>query len=128
MISIDPGVRGHLDAWVPRFGQAVVEVVGGDRPVTQLLRWTSPEVYADLQRRALLVARAGDHEPGQRRVQPVRPQVASAHTSFVTARAAEASVRIRYGGRSRAVALRLERRRARVDDRPRWICVAIEFA
>jgi len=114
--------RGPLEQWVYRYVQAAVEIVGGDRPASQLLRWTSGAVYADLHRRALLVARAGGHQPGVRRVQPVRPHVESVHTSFVSPIVAEASARIRYGARSRALALRFEKRR------DRWVCSAMEFA
>ena len=122
VVSIEPHQRGRLEQWVHRYVQAAVEIVGGDRPASQLLRWTSGAVYADLHRRALLVARAGGHQPGVRRVQPVRPHVESVHTSFVSATVAEASARIRYGGRSRALALRFEKRR------DRWVCSAMEFA
>jgi len=122
VVPIDPAQRGRLEQWVHRFVQASVEIVGGDRPVSQLLRWTSATVYADLQRRAVLVARAGGHQPGVARVQPVRPQVASVHTTIVSAAVAEASARVRYGARSRAVALRFERRQ------DRWLCTAMEFA
>ena len=122
VVPIDPGQRGRLEQWVHRFVQASVEIIGGDRPVSQLQRWTSGAVYADLQRRAVLVARAGGHQPGVARVQPVRPQVASVHTTIVSPAVAEASVRVRYGSRSRAVALRFERRQ------DRWLCTAMEFA
>ena len=105
-----------------RFGQAAVEIVGGDRPATQLLRWTSPEVYAELERRAQLVGRAGHHHPGQGRVQPVRPKVASVHSCFVTPRVVETSIHVRYGARSRAVAARFEALR------DRWVCTALQFA
>jgi hypothetical protein len=122
VVPIDPGQRGRLERWVHRYVQATVEIVGGDRPATQLLRWTTRPVYADLQRRALLVARAGGHALGVHRVQPVRPHVVSVHTSFVSARVAEASARVRYGPRSRALALRFER------TKDRWVCTAMEFA
>jgi hypothetical protein len=122
VVPIDPDQRGRLEQWVHRFVQASVEIVGGDRPVSQLLRWTTSRVYGDLQRRALLVARAGGHQPGVRRVQPIRPHVVSVHASFVSATVAEASARVRYGDRSRAMALRFERRR------DRWVCTAMEFA
>jgi uncharacterized protein DUF6459 len=114
--------RGRLEQWVHRYVQAAVEIVGGDRPASQLLRWTSGAVYADLHRRALLVARAGGHQPGVGRVQPVRPHVESVHTSLVGPAVAEASARVRYGARSRALALRFEKRG------DRWLCTALEFA
>jgi hypothetical protein len=122
VVPIHPRHRGRLELWVHRFVQASVEIVGGDRPASQLLRWTTGAVYADLQRRALLVARAGDHQPGVGRVQPVRPHVESVHASFVSPEVAEASARVRYGPRSRALALRFEKRGER------WLCTAMEFA
>lgn len=115
-------VRLEVEAWAGRFAQAAVEIVGGDRPASQLVRWTAGEVYADLQRRAVLVARAGGHQPGVARVQPVRPKVVSVHATFVGPEVAEVSTRVRYGERSRAVAARFERRHER------WFCTALEFA
>ena len=122
VVSIARRARRELEAWSCRFAQAAVEIVGGDRPASQLLRWTSPEVYADLNRRAQLVARAGGHQPGQARVQPVRPRVVGVRTCFVDSGVAEAGLHIRYGQRSRAVAARFERRG------DRWVCTALEFA
>jgi len=108
----DREVRG----WAARFAQAVTESVTGLRPTTQLVRWTSQEVFRDLDRRAQLVRRAA----GQAR-RPVRPQVRSVHVCRPDGRTAEVSVHVRHGHRSRALALRLERR----DDR--WVCTALEF-
>jgi Family of unknown function (DUF6459) len=108
----DAEVRG----WAARFAQAVAESVTGLRPTTQLVRWTSQEVFRDLDRRAQLVRRAAG--PVRR---PVRPQVRSVHVCCPNDRAAEVSVHVRHGHRSRALALRLERR----DDR--WVCTALEF-
>ncbi|HEX5088058.1 MAG TPA: Rv3235 family protein [Nocardioides sp.] len=122
VVPIDPQHRGRLEQWVHRFVQATVEIVAGDRPVSQLLRWTSGPVYTDLHRRAILVGRAGGHQPGTHRVQPVRPRVVSVHASFVSPAVAEASARIRYGPRSRALAMRFEKRG------DRWLCTALEFA
>ncbi len=122
-----PGhTRRDLDQWVARYVQAAVEIVGGDRPISQLARWTSREVYLDLERRALLVARAGSHLPGAGRVQPVRPRVHSVHACLLGDRAAETSVHVRYGERSRALAARFERRTTR--ETSRWVCTALEFA
>jgi len=120
--EVDAGVRNELEAWASRYAQAAVEIVGGDRPASQLVRWTAGEVYADLQRRAALVARAGAHQPGVSRVQPVRPRVISVHTTFVGPEVAESSIHVRYGDRSRALAARFERRAQR------WLCTALEFA
>lgn len=120
--------RREVERWARRFAQAAVEIVGGDRAATQLLRWTTAEVYADLHRRALLVARAGGHEPAAGRVQPVRPQVLSVHTCAVDPGKVEAGVHVRYGERSRALAARFELKRPRHESGPRWICTALEWA
>jgi hypothetical protein len=115
--------RQRLEAWAHRFTQAAVEIAGGDRPVAQLLRWVSPRVYEDLARRAQLVRAAVAREPvSSRRVQQVRPQIASLHTCWVDDATAEVSARVRYGRRSRAVAVRFEHRGGR------WQAVALEFA
>ncbi len=106
----------ELRGWAARFGQAVIESVTGLRPTTQLVRWTSQEVFRDLDRRAQLVRRAGG--PAHR---PVRPQVRSVHVCRPGDTAAEVSVHVRHGHRSRALAFRLERR----EDR--WVCTALEF-
>ena len=123
VIAIEGPVRRGLEQWAGRYVQAAVEIVGGDRPVTQLLRWSSREVYDNLDRRAQLVARAGRHQPGQGRVQPVRPRVVGVHTCFLSRGTVEISAHVRYGERSRAVAARFVRAR---DDR--WCCTALEFA
>lgn len=122
VVPIDRRLRRTIEEWTHRFAQAAVEIVGGDRPVSQLVRWTSPEVYADLRLRAHLVARAGGHQPGLARVQAVRPRVVSVHACFVTEEIVECGVHVRHGERSRAVAVRFERRGQR------WICTALDFA
>lgn len=125
---VDVRRQRDVERWAYRFAQAAVEIVGGDRPATQLLRWTTSEVYSDLHRRALLVARAGGHQPGVARVQPVRPQVLSVRACFLDRGVVEAGVHVRYGERSRAVAARFELKRGRHDPGPRWVCTALEFA
>jgi len=121
-VPTDLRLRREVDAWAHRFAQAAVEIVGGDRPASQLVRWTSRDVHADLERRAQLVARAGGHRPGTGRVQPVRPRVLSVHPCFVDAGLVECSIHVRYGERSRALAARFERRTGR------WLCTALEWA
>ena len=122
--ELDPSRQSRIEdlrdtevrSWAARFAQAVSESVSGLRPTSQLVRWTSHEVFRDLDRRAQLVRRAAG--PVRR---PVRPQVRSVHVSRPHDAAAEVSVHVRQGHRSRALALRLERR----DER--WICTALEF-
>ncbi|GAB3656498.1 hypothetical protein GCM10027596_10770 [Nocardioides korecus] len=117
-LRVVPGQRAELEAFAHRFAHAVVEVVGGDRGPSQLLRWTSESVYADLQRRCALLNRT---TPGDRRVRRVRSQVRSVHLFCPSPAAAEMSVHVRHGERSRALAVRIEL----VEDR--WCCVALQF-
>jgi hypothetical protein len=106
----------EVRAWAARFAQAVVEVTGGDRPVTQLLRWTSARVYADLNRRVRIMAQ---NRPTGPRVRAIRPQVRSVHVFQPAPTSAEVSVHVRYGQRSRALAARLEQRDGH------WRCTAL---
>jgi len=114
------GSAEHLEvqAWAARFAQATVEVLGGDRPLAQLLRWTSARVYADLERRVRILGRAA---PAPQRRRTVRPQVRSVHVFRPGPDSAEVSVHVRHGHRSRALAARLERREGR------WRCVALQL-
>lgn len=122
VVGVDLVERRRFERHAARLGAAVVEIVGGDRPVSQVLRWTTPEVYQDLARRAHLVSQAVGRRPGSGGIQSVRPQLVGAHTSFVSPRCAEVSLHVRYGQRSRAVAARFEL------IRDRWQISALEFA
>ena len=113
VIPIDLRLRRVIDQWTRRYVQAALEIVGGDRPATQVLRWSTPEVYSDLRRRAWLVGRAGDHRPGLGRVQPVRPRIRSVHSCFLSDTVVECGVHVRYGERSRAIAARSSGRSSR---------------
>ena len=107
-----------MQAWAARFAQATVEVLGGDRPVSQLLRWTTARVYQDLDRRVRILGRTAP--AGQRR-RTIRPQVRSVHVFQPQPGTAEVSVHVRHGHRSRAIAARVEQRRGR------WKCVALQL-
>jgi Family of unknown function (DUF6459) len=108
----------EVQTWAARFAQATVEVLGGDRPLPQLLRWTSARVYADLDRRVRILGRAA---PAPQRLRTVRPQVRSVHVCRPAPAIAEVSVHVRHGHRSRALAARLEHREGR------WLCVALQL-
>ena len=110
--------RREVQAWAARFAQATVEVLGGDRPVAQLLRWTTARVYQDLDRRVRILARTA---PAPQRLRTVRPQVRSVHVFQPLPETAEVSVHVRHGHRSRAIAARLEQRNGR------WTCVALQL-
>src|SRR3954452_24551493 len=123
---VDPGPaeqaehaeQAQLRAWAARFAQATVEVLGGDRPVAQLLRWTNARVYTDLTRRVRTLGRTS---PAPTRLRTVRPQVHSVRVCRPAPRAAEVSVHVRHGDRSRAIAARLEQRNGR------WTCVELQL-
>lgn len=108
----------EVRAWAARFAQAVVEVTGGDRPLPQLLRWTSPRVYAELGRRVRVMAQS---RPVDQRRRTLRPQVRSVHLCRPVPTVAEVSVHVRHGRRSRAIAARLELRSGR------WTCTALRI-
>jgi hypothetical protein len=109
-----PDVR----VWSARLVQAIAEVLAGDRPIGQLIRWTDSGVYADLNRRVRmlgLTTTAGSRGAHQ------RAAVHSVHISAPAADIAEVAAHVRHGGRSRAVALRLE------VHRDHWVCTALEL-
>jgi hypothetical protein len=99
--------------WAGRFAQAIVEVLAGDRPLAQLIRWTTTAVYDDVA--ALIVG------PGSAPADSTRGVVRSVHVSEPADGIAEVAALVRRGGRSTAVALRLEG----LDGR--WQCTALEL-
>ncbi|MFC6154480.1 Rv3235 family protein [Nocardioides yefusunii] len=128
LVAIDPRRRRSVHQWVDRYARTVLEIISGERPATQVTRWTTVAVQHDLTRRAHLVARAssigasapapastGDH-PGV-----PRATVRSVHVSFLDQHTVEASVHVRQGQQSRAFAARFEWRRER------WVCTALDF-
>lgn len=100
------------------FVRALVEAVEGARPVLQLAPWVSDDVYDQiLRRRALRLPRA--HAFGRSRVATVRVSVPAED-------AAEVAARLETGRRSRALALRLDRR-PDCRSRLRWKCTALTW-
>ncbi|MDQ2757779.1 MAG: Rv3235 family protein [Actinomycetota bacterium] len=99
-----PTARQHLprpDAFARSLGQALVEVMWGARPSTQVVRWTTAEVYAVVARRSLVAVRrglGGGRPPVVKRVRVCEPADG----------VAEAALVVIAGGRVRALALRLE--------------------
>lgn len=103
--------------WASRLVQAVVEVLAGDRPATQLARWTAAGVYYEVQRMATRAAR--ERAVFGRR--PAAEVVRSLHVSEPAAGVAEVCALVERGGRVRALALRLEG----LDGR--WQCTALRL-
>jgi Family of unknown function (DUF6459) len=95
-------------AFVPQLAQALVEVMVGARPCPQVIRWTSPEVYAVLARRSLVAARRGLQHSR-------RPVVRRIRIHDISEGVVEAAVVVVYPDRFRAMAMRL----AGVDHR--WV-------
>ena len=112
------GSGEDVQVWAARFAQAVVEVLGGVRPLPQLVRWTSQRVYVELERRLAILARTS--QAGSR-ARTIRPQVRSVHVFHPTPESAEVSVHVRHGQRSRAIAARLELVRGR------WQCTVLQL-
>jgi hypothetical protein len=103
--------------WAARFLQAVVEVVASQRPLSQLARWTDSDVYAEISgRRSRVADRHAD--AGSRSGRRV---VASVRICRPWPDVAEVAARVTAGGRSRAIAARLDYVRGR------WLCTAIDF-
>ena len=116
-----PTSSAHLpDArfWAGRLTQAILEVEAGVRPVSQLRRWTSDAVYAQLRRQS-----------NRRRVLALR-EAERRRTPGLTVRSvrvcepddgiAEVCAVVHDGRRPRALALRLE------GTDGRWRCTVIE--
>jgi uncharacterized protein DUF6459 len=104
--------------WAGQLARAVTEVLAGDRPLPQLMRWTDETVFADLSRRTSALAQAGAGRRGPRN----RVGVRSVHVCEPRDGVIEAAVHVRQGHRSRALALRLEG----LDGR--WRCTALQIA
>lgn len=89
------------DALARTLVQAAMDVVRGHRPASQVLRWTTPEVYSQLRQRARL--EQARSRPGTR-----RPVVRSLRAHPAGPRGVEVSAVVLDGPRARAVAARLD--------------------
>ncbi|WP_020393423.1 Rv3235 family protein [Kribbella catacumbae] len=105
-------------AWATRLVQAVAEVLAGDRPIGQLIRFTDTFVFTDLNRRVRVL---GLTTTATGRSARERSAIRSVHVSTPATEVAEVSAHVRCGDRSRAMALRLE------VHRNRWICTALQL-
>jgi hypothetical protein len=105
-------------AWALRLVQALSEVLAGDRPISQLVRFTDATVFQDINRRVRLL---GLTTTATARGAKERSAVRSIHISNPATEVAEVAAHVRHGDRSRAIALRME------IHRNRWICTALEI-
>ena len=102
--------------WAPRFMQAVVDVLAGDRPSQQLLRWTSEDIYAQIRNKARREAQVGVRRRTGRRAAVRSTRVCEPADGIV-----EACATVRYLDRVRTVAFRLE------GTDGRWRCTVLQF-
>ncbi len=96
-----------VSEWGRRLVQVVVEVMCGQRPPAQLVRWTSQEVYAEVLSQTLPAPRPG--APVTRR----RPRVSSVRVCEPVDGVAELSAVVHGQYRVQALAVRLEGRDGR---------------
>jgi hypothetical protein len=102
----------HPGPWAARLAVALLEVLAGERPASQVMRHVSAGIYADLTR-----------TPRRRRASAGRAKALQVHTVRVCEPddgVAEVSAVLSRGGRRRAVALRLE------GQHGRWRCTALQ--
>ena len=126
--AADPGVRaaaggGTDDEWARQFARLLAEALAGARPVRQIQPWTSERARVHAQ--TLTPLFDGGHRPRVLRVITTRPAPDVIEMTAV----------VGVGGRTRALALRLERpgpaqraTRKTAVPAPRWLCTAIEAA
>jgi hypothetical protein len=117
--AIEPASMGLPDPkpWAARLVQAVTEVLAGDRPLTQLLRWVDEDVYSDIERRVTVHARRQPPKLSHGQ----RASVRSVHAAQPATDVSEVCVILQRGARAAAVAVRLENRQ------DRWLCTALEI-
>jgi hypothetical protein len=91
--------------------RCVIEILAGARPLDQIGRWVSDSVFVHLLRRTMLAARARAVAPDNS-LRP-RMQLGNPRLCFPSDDVVEGVVMVHQPGRSRAVAIRLERHRQR---------------
>ncbi|CAM3461254.1 Rv3235 family protein [Nocardioides dubius] len=122
-IRVSPALRAELHRWANAFVQACVETILGERPVSQLVRWTTPEIHEEIAARAETVAAAAGSAPGLLRARRVNARlvVSSVHSCFLATDRVEVCAVVRHASRSRCVAARMEKVAGR------WQCTQIRF-
>jgi len=101
-------------AWTKQLVTGFAEVLIGERPLFQLMRWVSFEVYLEIDRNI----KQRDSKNKQR----IRPLIRSVHIDQTSENVVEAIAVIQKGNRGRGMGIRLE---AEVD---RWRCTELLVA
>jgi hypothetical protein len=100
-------------AWSEKLAIGIAEVLIGDRPAFQLIRWLAFDVYCSVERRALQPPPAGNR---------ARPLLRCVQISQVNENVINVSAVIQKGVRGRAMAMRL------VAESDRWRCTELLVA
>lgn len=106
----------HPESVAGPLAQALVEVLAGRRPVVQMVRWSSPAVYAALTARASVAHRRRMALRGT----PVRVAVRRVIVTRPREEVAEVSIVVIDGTRVRAIAMQLRG----IDSR--WVIDALQ--
>jgi len=118
--GVSPTVAGETTAWPRQFGQVIIEVLAGRRASRQLTAWTTDNARAQVE--TLVRDLASLYPPQIQRIIASRP----------AARVVEMTMVVRFGPRSRALALRFEQAPGRKAApglparQARWLCTDIE--
>lgn len=107
-----PDPRRHAASIVT----AAAEALSGHRPVDHLARWTTPEMFQALARRAGLAMRLLGSEPSR-----PRPRACSVHTQITLSGNCEAAILLDDGSQVRAAAALL------VPHHGRWVMSTLEI-
>lgn len=100
-------------AWSEKLAIGIAEVLVGDRPAFQLIRWLAFDVYCSVERRALKPPPAGNR---------ARPLLRCVQVSPINENVINVSAVIQKGVRGRAIAMRL------VAESDRWRCTELLVA
>lgn len=94
----------HPGPWIARLAPAILEVIAGERPASQLSRWTTREILATLARRGA----AAQRHPAGRGLRPQCRRIRALRLHRVGPGIVEAAAVVSGADRCRALALRLE--------------------
>ncbi|MEZ0165543.1 Rv3235 family protein [Kineococcus sp. LSe6-4] len=122
---LPPAELPEVTGWTKRYLVTLLEVLSGQRPTQQLLRWSSADIYSGVQRKAAVQARLRSRTRPAARGAVRAAHVSSLRVSFPGEGVAEVGAVLRDGDRVRAAALRVERCTDRSGDR--WRVTALEM-
>ncbi len=101
-------------AWTKQLVTGIAEVLIGERPIFQLMRWVSFDVYLEIDKNIKL----RDNTNKQR----VRPLIRSVHIEQTSEKVIQAIAVIQKGKRGRGMGIRLE------AEEDRWRCTELLVA